>query len=426
MIEQQAAELLEVAFRDAGRDIASMSALTGGQACTYLFPNQLDSYGFFAVDLTFRADGTTVLQEANGSNGASRGILADGQMRRAHHMACTAHALGIKMPTVMLLAHADVTSLMPEFHLRMALFINELRALGITSVAPRAAGEPLGAEKVSVVIGSISRLLPHLSASGGAVFYGGRYVSFASNANVLPAMVRAGTIPAPHRHDYPEADVFHEGRRGVAIAMNKDLQQMLAAGTGLTPLRHAVVAEWHEAQQEIHRWHGEGRTVVAKISSGSQGVGIDFFPPHQGARVQAGLDGMRVGALLTYGDEADRTALPIQLFEFAESTPYMLADGGHLWDVRVEVHVEPGRTTMIPATMRVCPAPFDPHTFDRAGVVSNLSGRRAGLEYVRVPFRAHPSGVTELEWAGIDDRRFEAAMAACGSWSERALELERK
>src|SRR5207249_3826197 len=119
------------------------------------------------------------------SNGATRGTLADGQARRARLMAETLLARGIRMPGVCLLAHADSTSLLPEFHMRMICFIDELRSRGIGSVAPRAAGEPVGAEDLTVVIGPISALLPQLTASNGTLYYNGREVVFGTNANVL-------------------------------------------------------------------------------------------------------------------------------------------------------------------------------------------------------------------------------------------------
>ena len=131
---------------------------------------------------------------------------------------------------------------------------------------------------------------------------------------------------------------------------------------------------------------------------------------------------MREQALKAYGEQADATALPVRLFEFAASTRYQLGTGGHLWDVRVESHVSPGITVLIPTSMRICPEPFDPGSFRRAAVVSNLSGRSCGLEFVRTPFARHESGKTELEWAGVSEQKVVAAMRSLANWCEAVLQ----
>ena len=102
-----------------------------------------------------------------------------------------------------------------------------------------------------------------------------------------------------------------------------------------------------------------------------------------------------------------------------------MADGGHLWNLRFETHVSPGRTEVIPNGMRLCPGPFDENTFGLDGVLSNVSGRNHGLKYVRTPFATHACGSSELEWAGVTSYELEAAAAACAAWAEAAVASKR-
>jgi hypothetical protein len=263
--------------------------------------------------------------------------------------------------------------------------------------------------------------LDHLSVSDGALHYLGRKVEFATNPNIIPALQRVGKIQRNTTGFDINTSIFHENTRGVEIALDKAAQQRAAAGSGLTPLRYAECPNWEDVAEEIRNWHKHGLTPVAKINSGSQGVGIGFFPPQQAALIERELRRMRADAHSAYGSEADKTALPVRLFEFAVSTRYMLPDGGHLWDVRLECHVSPGNTVLIPTTMRVCPAPFDAEQFHSDAVLSNLSGRASGLKFVRTPFAQHPSGATELEWAGVDETKLATAAAAFAKWCELAL-----
>jgi len=288
-------------------------------------------------------------------------------------------------------------------------------------VRARSFSGTLGTEQISVVIGPISELVKRLERRGAALEYLGRPVWFAANANILPALQRAGKVQRNGSGFNVDSRVFHEGARGVEVALDKGEQQRCAAGTGLTALQYAEFDSWDGARDGIARWHREGLTAVAKINNGSQGVGVEFFPPEDPGLVKAGIVGMREQALMAYGAEADLTALPLRVFEFAASTRYKLGDGQHLWDVRVEAQVSPGATVLIPTSMRVCPEPFDPGKFQRGAVVSNLSGRSHGLQFVRTPFSDHPTGGTELEWAGVSEQKLVAAMQAVANWCEAAL-----
>jgi hypothetical protein len=416
--ERNLIEMVETVMRTGGEDVSGIADLVGQPARVFTYPNSTNEYVFFAVDLIFRDDGTVVLQESNGSNGATTGMLPDGQARRAKHMAGAALARGLAAPSVVLLGHADKTGLKAEFYVRQMLLAAELMMVGSWSVKARGSGEALGSEEISVVIGPISELVQNVERRGTLLEYLGRPVSFAANANMLLALQRAGKIERDKDGFNVDTGIFHEGRRGVEVVLDKSEQQRCTVGTGLTPLRYEDHPSWHGLVEVIWRWHQERVTPVAKINGGSQSVGVEIVPPGDAGLIQAAVARMRAQALAAYGAGADATALPVRLFEFAASTQYRLPDGGHLWDVRVEAHVSPRTTTLIPTTMRICSEPFDTGHFQRAAVISNLSGRACGLEFVRTPFAQHLSGGTELKWAGVPEEQLITAMGSLANWCE--------
>lgn len=416
--ERELIEMLEGVMRACGQEVSGIADLVGEPARVFSYSNCLNEFGFFAIDLIFGQAGTVVLQESNGSNGASTGMLPDGQARRAKHMARAALARGLATPCVALLAHADKTGLKAEFYARQMLFVDELRMAGVGRVKARGFDETLGAEDISVVIGPMTELVKRLERRGSVLEYLGRPVRFAANANILAALQRSGKVEKNVSGFNVDTGIFHEGERGVRVVLDKCEQQRRAAGTGLTPLRFEEFGSWGGALDGVAKWHGKGWTVVAKISNGNQGVGVEILPPCDPGVARAAIESMREQALRAYGVEADSTALPVCAYEFAASTQYKLKGGGHLWDLRVEAHVSPGSTVLIPTSMRICPEPFDSGKFQRAAVVSNLSGRSHGLEFVRTPFSDHPAGGTELEWAGVSEQTLVAAMESVANWCE--------
>ena len=420
--EKHLVRALELALSATGEEVSPMSELIEQPARVLEFPNKLNLYSFFAADLTFREDGAVILQESNGSNGASTGILSDGQARRARHLVRAATSRGLDMPCVLLLAHASHTGLKAEFFARQSLVVRELEAVGFRHVRDRVIGETLGDEEITVVIGPISKALVHLEVQRRELLYMGRRVGFATNANVLPGLQREGKLATMRRGFDIDTSIFHEGTRGVEIALDKSEQQRVAVGTGITPLRYANCPTWESAITAIEQWNKAGQIPVAKISNGSQGIGIGFFYPQHIDSIGIELRRMREAAYAVYGSATDLTSLPIRLFEFAASTRYRLPDGEHLWDVRVECHVSPGVTTLIPTSMRICPGPFNVDRFDREAVISNLSGRPSGLDFVRAPFARHASGQTELEWAGVGEDAFARALQSLANWVDAALE----
>src|SRR4030095_3952787 len=116
-----------------------------------------------------------------------------------------------------------------------------------------------------------------------------------------------------------------------------------------------------------------------------------------------------------YGDNAEAAAFPIRGFPFVRSTGYPMADGAHLWDLRIAVQFEPGRAHVYPVSMRIAPRPFDAASFhlDRDQWISNASGRRETLL---------KSGMDDaaLGAVGMTPEVLERAFGACVRWTMKA------
>lgn len=420
--EKFALRSLEMAFGAAGLDIPIMSDFVGSPTPIFRFNNSVVDHGFFAIDLFFGPDGKVALQEANGSNGASTQCYDEGQHLRAAHMVQAAIKRGLANDSVVLLSHADSTGLLPEFHLRQVLFAAELEKAGVGPTVLLGPDESVRNNGINVVLGSISKIEPQIDVCDGHVRYQGKEVVFATNANILPALERRGVFS--HGDRAVDLSFFHEGAAGVRVSMDKGLQQQLAKGTGLDVIHAEECADWQAASNAIRHWNDGGVTAVSKISNGSQGHGVEFFSPQDSPVIEKRLADARANTIRAYGPSADVTSLPIRLFEFFESTKYKIGEAEHLWDVRIEAQISPGKSVLIPNTMRICPKPFDRFAFDRDAVVSNLSGRDHGTRFVRAPFSRHASGRTEIEWAGVEISSFERGMKAVAKWCENALSVQ--
>ena len=158
------------------------------------------------------------------------------------------------------------------------------------------------------------------------------------------------------------------------------------------------------------------------MNAGSGGAGIEFFPPSMNEQeVRARLDMLVDSVLVKYGPNAERTLYPIRFFEFAQSTDYDLYGNKHLWDMRIECLINPGYIEVTPCVIRLCPAPFNRETFDRDGVVSNLTGREPTLRYMRAPSAIRKSrGYPVLKEIGVTAEILDRVIKSCAAWSEAA------
>jgi hypothetical protein len=106
---------------------------------------------------------------------------------------------------------------------------------------------------------------------------------------------------------------------------------------------------------------------------------------------------------------------PLRGFEFVRSTGYPMADGGHVWDLRIGVLFEPGRAQVFPVSIRIAPDPFDEQSFHlaRDQWVSNVGGRQVTLL---------KSGMDDeaLAAVGMTPEKLELAMRASLTWTLKA------
>jgi hypothetical protein len=163
------------------------------------------------------------------------------------------------------------------------------------------------------------------------------------------------------------------------------------------------------------------------MNGGSGGTGIRFCPPWFDDSKRANeLRLLVAGAAKKYGDNIEDTLFPIRTFEFVRSTGYALEDGQHLWDLRVQVLISPGKIQASPAIIRLCPEQFDPTLFTRDSVVSNLSGRPPSIQFMRSPWARNETDQTSvLEACGVEAARLDDMLTACVRWCERAWKFTR-
>lgn len=379
------------------------------------------SFGIFLLDTLVARDGRICLIEANGSNAALSSAISGRDDRRARHMYLTLRSRRwTDAPSVALIAYAPSLLHIGELYLRAGVFAQYLSEEFVVRLTNDR--DHLGDEEISIVCGRIPDLADHITSDGRGIYYRGRPVVFGTNPNLLPELVRRGIIRRDGDSYNPPPDFQHEGA-AAAIVHNKSWQQDLAQGTGFTPLRHAEAVSEHDAWEIIESFIADGMPVIGKINAGSGGVGIECFAPvNSVAERQRRLDNMLSTARERYGMNADDTIFPLRFFEFATSTPYTLRDGPRLWDFRFQCLVSPGRVEVTPCVIRLCPEAFDESTYDRGGVVANLTGRPPSLRYLRAPssLRKSDPSVSVLDAMGIGQQRYYQMVESCARWSEAA------
>lgn len=390
----------------------------------------IDDRGIVFLDLAIdAATGETVCHEVNGPNAVGSDALtgdsflrADSEARQAAGRAAELGLLRpdgrLERPVATLHAHQHWAAFRTggEFYPRVDQFADLVeRYLPGNEVCRRAAGEAPGGERVTVVMGDVPAVAAGLAVNGDArrFEYRGRPVIFIGNPNLLPELVRTRKLGRDGAAGV-DLRVFHAWRL-TPVVHDKALQQRLLRGTGVRPLRHFEAGSREAAVQEARRLLADG-PVVLKPNAASGGAGVHVVvsgmtDAEVSARVDAVLDDCR----RKYGENAEATAFPVRGFEFVRSTGYPMADGDHLWDLRVAVLFEPGKARAFPVSMRIAPRPFDGETFhlDRDQWVSNVSGRTATLL---------KSGLDDeaLAAVGMTEDRLGRAMQACVTWTAKA------
>jgi len=392
----------------------------------------LDDFGIVFVDMTLDArTGRPICHEVNGPNGVGSDALtgesslrADNEarqaVRRAREMGLLDGDGRVLQPVVTIHAHQHWRAFRTggEFYPRVRQFADRLEAsLPGNELCLRGGGEALGAERIAAVVGDVPAVAADLDIDHGRrrLQYQGRPVIFAGNPNLVPELVRLGRLRWDDRRTLDvDARVFHAWRL-VHVFHDKALQQRLLEGTGIAPLRHFEAWTIDETLRRAKAMLAGG-AVVLKPNGASGGAGVHVVVP--GMRDEEIV--ARIAAVVTdcvdkYGDNAEAVLFPIRGFEFVSSTPYPMADGGHLWDLRIAVLFAPGVAQVFPISIRVAPAPFDEATFhlDRDQWVSNVSGREGTLL---------ASGMDDaaLTAVGMTPDKLDDVFEACVEWTRAA------
>lgn len=388
----------------------------------------IDDWGIVFVDVVLdAATGRPVCHEVNGPNAVGSDALTGDSRRRAESEASQAlqrarergylgPAGRLVTPVVSVHAHQHWTAFRTggEFFPRVDDFAERMQArLGGSDVRLRGAGEPLGAEALTVVLGDVPAVAAHLGVdAGGRLEYRGRPVIFAGNPNLLPELVRTRTLASADAA--LDLRVFHAWRL-VRLIHDKGRQQDLLEGTGIARLPYFEARTLDEARRRAREHLGRG-AVVLKPNGASGGTGVHVVTPDMSApELAARVDQVIGDCVAKYGVNAEASAFPIRGFPFVRSTGYPMPDGDHLWDLRVAVEFAPGRAEVYPVSMRIAPRPFDAGSFhlDRDQWISNVSGRRETLL---------KSGMDDaaLGAVGMKPDVLEDVFRACVRWTMKA------
>jgi hypothetical protein len=397
------------------------------------FPAEvIDDWGIVFLDVVIEA-GTDelVCHEVNGANGVGTDALTGDSRYRAENearqTAQRARDYGyldangrLTHPVAALHAHQHWRFFRTggEFFPRVDHYASCLDAvMPGNRVALRNASEALGGEDVAVVFGDVATMVDGLAVDPQTrrFRFRGRPVIFIGNPNLVAELVRVGRLEREgRRYKGTDLRVVHGGRLTETIH-DKGLQQSLLRGTGIRPLGYfeapTIEAAVLQTQAMLERC-----PVVLKPNAGSGGAGIRV--------AVAGMSDAAIEALLIsaiedcrakYGEHVERMIFPWRGFEFVRSTGYPMADGGHVWDLRIGVLFEPGSAQVFPVSIRIAPEPFDERSFHRTRDqwVSNVGGRQVTLL---------KSGMDDeaLAAVGMTEEKLDRAMRGSLAWTLKA------
>jgi nitroreductase len=435
-VSAHASRLLRLVF-SAGNDIEEWQLGDPEQAAAKGYPRRLaagalDARGILFADVTVDAAcGRIVCFEVNGPNAVGSDALTGESSSRAANEASQAvqraRELGLVRPegrlarpvvTVHAHQHWKAFRTGGEFYPRVALFAERLEAeLPGNQVRVRGPGEALGEEAISVLAGDVPTMAAGLDVdrASGRCEVQGRPAIFLGNPNLVPELIRIRKLsPDALLGRGLDLRPFHAGRL-LPTFHDKALQQRLFAGTGIEPLR------CFEARSEAEALVGARDLlrlgpVVLKPNATSGGAGVQVVVPSMSdAEIRERIAALIAECRAKYGENADATLWPIRGFEFVRSTGYPMADGEHLWDLRIALLFEPGLAQVYPVSLRVTPRAFDASGFhrDRDQWVSNVSGRDGHWLL---------SGMDDkvLLAVGLPPARLEGLLEACLQWTQRA------
>ncbi len=392
----------------------------------------IDDWGIVFLDLTLDADsGEIACHEVNGPNGVgSDALTGDSESRARNEAAQTVRRLRefglldksgrLKAPVATVHAHQHGAFFRTggEFFPRVARYAEAIEALLPGHVvALRSANEAPGDEDIAIVLGEVPDVAARirLDAQTRRFEYAARPLVFAGNPNLLPELTRTGRIDRGYAAALPSAlRVFHAWRLA-PIIHDKSLQQDLLRGTGIQPLAHFEAATRAQAIAKTRSMLRHG-AVVLKPNGTSGGAGVQaVVPVMSDAAIAERVEMLIANCAAKYGANVEEMIFPLRGFAFARSTPYHMADGDRLWDLRVAVQFEPGKAVAYPVSIRLTPEPFDPARFHdhRDQWVSNVGGRTGTLL---------KSGMDDavLDHIGFTPDKIELALRAAVTWTLKA------
>jgi hypothetical protein len=274
----------------------------------------IDDWGIVFVDLVLdAATGRPHCHEVNGPNAVGSDALtgdshlrAESEARQALQRCRERGYLGsdgrLRTPVATVHAHQHWRAFRTggEFFPRVDDFAERLeQRLGAGAVALRSAGEPLGEEPLSVVLGDVPAVAAHLHVDPRArrLLYRGRPVVFVGNPNLVPELVRTGQV-RPGRAGAGDLDlrVFHAWRL-VHLVHEKGRQQDLLQGTGIERLSYFEADSLEAARVRARALLTQG-PVVLKPNGASGGTGVHVVTPGMSdaeldARAARGHRGLR-------------------------------------------------------------------------------------------------------------------------------------
>ena len=409
------------------------AALAAAKGYPREFPAELiDDWGIVFLDVVIEAgSGDIVCHEVNGPNGVGTDALTgDSRFRAENEARQTLQRIRdygyldangrLTQPVAALHAHQHWRFFRTggEFFPRVDHYAACLDSvLPGNDVALRGASQPIGDEDIAVVFGDVATVAAALSVDPRTrrFMYGGRPVVFIGNPNLLAELVRVERLTRDGRR-YPDADlrVLHAGRLTEAIH-DKGLQQLLLKRTGIRPLDYFEAPTREAALRQTQAMLKRG-AVVLKPNAGSGGAGIRVAVRGMSdTEIEALIASVIEDCRAKYGENVERMLFPLRGFEFVRSTGYPMADGGHVWDLRIGVLFEPGRAQVFPVSIRIAPDPFDEQSFHlaRDQWVSNVGGRQVTLL---------KSGMDDeaLAAVGMTPEKLELAMRASLTWTLKA------
>lgn len=412
--------LVELALRAGGVRHEAASQVqrprAGGQVS---LPIRADGFAIVGLDLIVNVNGDINLCEANGSNMAATSFgAADGDAARAAHQVASARdRIQTAGQGVILICYAEGTGAVDEIMVRAALIREEVERMRPCALLDAAHSLPGG---ISVVVDTVERIADHITVDDGKLIYRGVEAVSIANPNLLPELVRRGTVERDGARYCVDTAVFHDGRF-VELIHDKYAQQRIAVGTGITPLACRECHDIESCVAAIRSFQSSGKVAVAKMNGGSGGSGIEFFGVASGVdEIEAGLSDLLKSASVKYRGRVERSVWPLRIFEFAQSTGYPERSGQHLWDMRVMALISPGLVELTFCGIRLCPEPFTEGRLSKPSVLSNVTGRPPDLTTTRSPVVEFGNPTDHLRAGGVDEEILGNISMACARWCESA------